>query len=227
VANDIVDMKRVENDVVILTSDEVVVMHFPDASPVRKMDHYLAKLAWEPADWDFLVTCAGEEFKGIRHILNRVPFFEAALTGRFEEGKAQRVEIHDARIKAFRAVWHYIYTDEWHPDDTYDLDIDELIDALSLAKRFELAALLQLVGEELAEVGLDLLGKGDLLKVLRAATLYKLRNLRMLCCDRISEIGIGFLQDDEVCAMLPDIISSERDTYMVITSAIGKRRRTT
>ena len=79
-------MVRVKNDVLIAPwspAGKAIVMHLPDASPIQSVGSYMAKLAWEPAVWDVVVTCAGEELKGNRCILSRVPFFAAALDGRF------------------------------------------------------------------------------------------------------------------------------------------------
>ena len=69
-----------------------------------------------------------------------MPFFAAALAG-FAEAATQRIGIHDARAGAFRAVWHFIYTDDGARVE--DLGAEDLLDALALSHRFELAALQQ------------------------------------------------------------------------------------
>ena len=45
--------------------------------------------------------CAGEEFKGMRNILSRVPFFRAALCDGFRESDAARVEICETTAPAY------------------------------------------------------------------------------------------------------------------------------
>ena len=45
------------------------------------------------------MTCAGEEFKGNRTVLGRIPFFAAALAGGFREGEAARVDVGEAAAR--------------------------------------------------------------------------------------------------------------------------------
>ena len=101
----------------------------------------------------------------------------------------------------------------------------ELLDVLALAKRFELPAMAQACGRKLAFLA-PKLEPDSLLKVLRAAKVHALRRLQEACFDSISAIGKGFLLQDEVCDILGEIISTERNFYKEIVTAAHKKRRT-
>merc|ERR1719171_1332662 len=164
----------------------LMVLHPPAPSPVTNISSYMAKLAWEPTVWDVVIVCEGHEFKGTRSILSRVPFFEAALAGGFQEGGAARVEIRDAGVAAFRIVWHYLYTDDC--SRVANLAAAELLDVLSLAKRFELPVVAQACSRRLVEL-VPALPAGTLVDVFRAALLHELRTLRDACHNRVGEVG--------------------------------------
>ena len=180
----------------------------------------MEKIAWEPSVWDVLVVCDGEEFKGNRSILGRVPFFEAALAGRFREGEQARVEIRDACAAAFRAVWHYLYTDDCVRIAAL-AKLSDLMDVLSLGERFGLPPVLLTCGEQLAGL-VPTLTSEELIAAIRAAKLHTLRSLYGACRDRIGQVGPNFLMEDAVC----DLAAADRDLYKEIGSATMKRRRT-
>ena len=66
----------------------------------------------------------------------------------------------------------------------------------------------------------------ELVAVLRASKLHTLLNLGASCRDRIGEIGVQFLAEDDVC----DLASTDRDLYKDIVNSLNesatKRRRT-
>ena len=137
-------------------------------------------------EWDVLVVCAGQEFKGSRNILRRVPFFDAALCGSFQEGATHRVEIHDSSAAAFSVVWHFIYTDDCCRVAELGADnFTDLLDVLSLSKRFELHAMMQGCSRRLAEV-VPALSSNKLIEAFSAARTYDLSRLQEACSDRIS-----------------------------------------
>jgi hypothetical protein len=171
-----------------------------------------------------VVVCAGEELKGNRCVLDRVPFFEAALAGGFREGAEARLEINDVCPAALRAVWHYIYTDDCVRIAELGT-MAELMDALSLADRFALPLVLQASADRLSDF-VPTLAADELVAVLRASKLHTLLNLGASCRDRIGEIGVQFLAEDDVC----DLASTDRDLYKDIVNSLNesatKRRRT-
>merc|ERR1712224_998370 len=124
----------------------------------------------------------GEEFKGNRCILNRFVFFEAALGAGFREGEESRLEIGDACAAAFRAVWHYLYTDDCTRLAAL-ATVAELTDVLSLGERFGIPMVQQACAKNLSSL-LPQLASAELITVLRAAKLYKLHNLNIACRDR-------------------------------------------
>ena len=81
--------------------------------------------------------------------------------------------------------------------------------------------MLQACGEQLTGL-IPRLASEEIIAVIRAAKLYKLRNLHWACRDRIGEIGVDFLVQDAVC----DLLSADRDLYKEIVNATKKRRRT-
>ena len=118
------------------------------------------------------------------------------LAGGFRESETARLEIGDAGVAAFRAVWHFLYTDD--SARIADLRLPaELLEVLSLAERFELPAVEQACARRLSELVPDMAAE-VLLVVLRAAKVHELRSLRAACHDRISETGGNFLLQDGV-----------------------------
>ena len=180
----------------------------------------MAELAWNPRSWDVVVVCAGEEFRGTLSILRRVPFFDAALAPGFSEGAAGRLEVADARIAAFRAVWHYLYTDDCARVAALE-EVDDLLDLLSLAGRFELVAVAQAGSRRLTEL-LPSLEAPAVIRVLAAARLHGLGGLRQACQDRAGAIGADFLLQDGVF----DLLAADGGLYEEVVSAAAKRRRT-
>ena len=154
-----------------------------------------------------------------RSILSRVPFFEAALASGFQEGDHARVEIRDAGVAAFRAVWHYLYTDDCARVTT--LVTAEVLDVLSLAKRFELPVVALACSRRLVEL-VPAMPAGTLVEVFRTALLHELHALRDACHDRVGEVGADFLLEDGVWeALLADGV-----LRAAVVRASAKRRRT-
>jgi hypothetical protein len=213
-----------ENNVLLIPekngTQPIKLMHFPTPSPVSTLGGHMTKLAWEPNAWDVLVVCAGEDFKGNSVILTRVPFFEAALADGFQEGAAARVEIREAGIAAFRAVWHYIYTDDCARISELQVAA-ELLDGLSLAQRFELPVVALASSRRLIEL-VPTLPPDVLVHVFRVAKLHEQAVLREACHHRMGEIGVVLLEEDGVF----EIISTDKILYKEVLSACSKRRRT-
>ena len=65
---------------------------------VLKAARAIYSVAFRQVTRQVTVVCAGEDFKGCRSVLSRVPFFRAALGAGFREGEAARLEIKDAGL---------------------------------------------------------------------------------------------------------------------------------
>ena len=182
----------------------------------------MTKLAWEPEKWDVVVVCADQEFKGNSSVLSRVPFFKAALSNGFAESDAKRIPIGNTSVAAFRAVWHYLYTDDSVSVAKLDAAA-ELLDVLSLGKRFELPLLTQASNRRLIQI-MPTLPPDVLCQVFRVAKLHEQPNLYAACQHWIGEIGGDFLKQDCVWDM---ICKGDRALYEeVVNATMMKRRRT-
>ena len=141
------------------------------------------------------------------------------LASGFREGETARIDIGDASVAAFRAVWRFLYTDDVARFAELR-EPAELLDVLSLADRFELPAVAQACGQRLSALVHALPAK-VVLGVLRAAKLHELRGLHSACHERISEVGGNFLLENGV----HELLAADSELYKDVVSATMKRRR--
>ena len=83
---------------------------------------------------DVTLTVCHEDFRVHRSVLAaRSEYFAALFTSNFKEATAPRIQIDDATARGFRAVLHYLYTDEAPP-----MEEDVLVDVMQLAHRYQI-----------------------------------------------------------------------------------------
>ncbi|CAO4380288.1 unnamed protein product [Caenorhabditis nigoni] len=122
-----------------------------------------------------LVLDDGAEFPAHRLILAaRSSFFRAMMYNGFKESHEQRVSLHETNSVAFRAVLQYMYTSKI---DFAGVELDVLLEYLSLAHRYELRQLMTAISEYFKEI----LKNENLCSILNAAYFFQFSDLIDYC----------------------------------------------
>lgn len=156
-----------------------------------------------------LVLDDGTEFAAHRLILAiRSSFFRAMLYNGFQESHQKRVALHETNSTAFRAILQYMYTSKI---DFAEVELDILLEYLSLAHRYDLNQLMNAISEYFKEV----VKNENLCSILNAAYFFQFKDLIEFCMQYSDKYADQLLGDPSFCKLTCDSLKEllARDSF--------------
>lgn len=136
-----------------------------------------------------LVLDDGSEFPAHRLILAvRSSFFRAMMYNGFQESHQKRVSLHETNSVAFKAILQYMYTSKI---DFAGVELDILLEYLSLAHRYDLGQLMTAISEYFKEI----LKNENLCSIFNAAYFFQFGDLIDFCMQYSDRYADQLLDD--------------------------------
>lgn len=164
----------------------------------------------------------GTEIASHRLILAiRSSFFRAMLFNGFQESHQPKVSLHDTNSTAFRAILEYMYTSKI---EFSNVDLDILLEYLSLAHRYDLSQLITAISEYFKEI----LKNDNLCSIFNAAYFFQLTDLIDFCMQYSDKHADQLLEDPSFCKLTGDSLKELliRDSFCVSELKIFNAVRT-
>ncbi|EFO83881.1 hypothetical protein CRE_14867 [Caenorhabditis remanei] len=156
-----------------------------------------------------LVLDDGSEFPTHRLILAvRSSFFKALLYNGFQETHQTRVALKETNSKAFEAVLQYMYTSKI---DFSGVELEILLEYLSLAHRYDLGQLMTAISEYFKEI----LKTDNLCCILNAAYFFQFEDLIEFCMQFSDNRADQLLDDPSFTKLTGDSLKEllSRDSF--------------
>lgn len=192
---------------------------------------HMEKLCLKKERFDVTFEVEGESISAHRFMLAaRSPVFEAQLFGPMQESKMRRIKINEMNAQAFKALIHFVYTDQLPThgsnNDHGTLSVELLLDLFVAADRYALDKLVLLCEEQLeGNLSVDMV-----LSTLLLADRYSRARLKEKCLDFASNpenFARVALTEEYMNIMLksPSLLA-ELSEKMKCPSHISKKQRT-
>lgn len=156
-----------------------------------------------------LVLDDGAEFPTHKLILaTRSTFFKALLFNGFQETHQARVALHETNSQAFREILQYMYTSKI---DLKEVELEVLLDYLSLAHRYDLGQLMTSISEYFKEI----LKNENLCSILNAAYFFQFTDLIEFCMEYSDKYADQLLDDPSFTTLTGNSLKEllERDSF--------------
>ncbi|CAI2353213.1 unnamed protein product [Caenorhabditis sp. 36 PRJEB53466] len=156
-----------------------------------------------------LVFDDGSEIAAHRLILAvRSSFFRAMLFNGFQESHQPKVNLKDTNSTAFRAILQYMYTSKI---DFTGVELDILLEYLSLAHRYDLGPLMTAISENFKEI----LRNENLCSIFNAAYFFQLSDLIEYCMQYSDKYADQLLDDPSFNRLTGDSLKEllARDSF--------------